>query len=197
MFFEPWVGLGLYLLIGENRLGRRQLARRQQLRPLLEASEYPHVESAHVIDPAETDEYNVLIHLAEHGGGLPVVAGNSISLMSDTDAAIDRLIEAIDSARHHVHLLFYIFKNDAVGYRVAKALVLAAARGVVCRVLADAVGSRQLFRGLAPWLQRHGVRVFPVLPANLWLLLLKGRGSDAGVLDRELHDTPDDVVLGT
>ena len=168
VFFEPWVGLGLYLLIGENRLGRRQLARRQQLRPLLEASEYPHVESAHVIDPAETDEYNVLIHLAEHGGGLPVVAGNSISLMSDTDAAIDRLIEAIDSARHHVHLLFYIFKNDAVGYRVAKALVLAAARGVVCRVLADAVGSRQLFRGLAPWLQRHGVRVFPVLPANLW-----------------------------
>ena len=27
IFFEPWIGLGLYLLIGENRLGRRQLAR--------------------------------------------------------------------------------------------------------------------------------------------------------------------------
>jgi cardiolipin synthase A/B len=168
VFFEPWVGLGLYLLIGENRLGRRQLARRQQLRPLLDASEYPRVEPAHVIDPAETDEYNVLTQLAEHGGGLPVVAGNSISLVSDTDEAIDRLIAEINSARHHVHLLFYIFKNDAVGYRVAKALVLAVARGVVCRVLADAVGSRQLFRGMAPWLQKHGVRVFPVLPANLW-----------------------------
>ena len=33
VFFEPWIGLGLYLLIGENRLGRRRLARRQQPPP--------------------------------------------------------------------------------------------------------------------------------------------------------------------
>ena len=29
VFFEPWIGLGLYLLIGENRLGRRRLAHRR------------------------------------------------------------------------------------------------------------------------------------------------------------------------
>ena len=161
VFFEPWVGLGLYLLIGENRLGRRRLARRQQLRPLLAASEYPQVEPDHVVDPDETDEYNVLVHLAEHGGGLPVVGGNSISLMSDTDVVIDRLVAEIDAARQHVHLLFYIFKDDTVGHRVAEALERAAARGVVCRVLADAVGSRRLFRHLAPSLRQHGVRVFP------------------------------------
>lgn len=168
VFFEPWIGLGLYLLIGENRLGRRQLMRRQELRPLLNASEYPQVASDHVVDPEETDEYTVLVHLAEHGGGLPVVAGNSISLMSDTEVVIDRLIEEIEGARHHVHLLFYIFKDDEVGHRVAVALARAVARGVVCRVLVDAVGSRQLFHRLAPWLQQHGVRVFSVLPANLW-----------------------------
>ena len=44
VFFEPWIGLGLYLLIGENRLGRRRLARRRSRRPQLEASEYPDVE---------------------------------------------------------------------------------------------------------------------------------------------------------
>jgi cardiolipin synthase A/B len=168
IFFEPWIGLGLYLLIGENRLGRRQLARRQQLRPLLAASEYPSVEADHVVDPDETDEYSVLVHLAEHGGGLPVVGGNAISLMSDTDVVIDRLIAEIDAAQHHVHLLFYIFKDDAVGQRVATALARAAARGVVCRVLADAVGSRRLFRHLAPSMRQQGVRIFPVLPANLW-----------------------------
>ena len=74
----------------------------------------------------------MLVHLAEHVGGLPVVAGNSISLMSDTDVVIDRLVADIDAARHHVHLLFYIFQDDAVGRRVAKALARAAAarRGV-------------------------------------------------------------------
>ena len=133
----------------------------------LEASDYPHVEAHHVIDPNE-DEYNVLVHLAEHVGGLPVVAGNSLSLMSDTNEVIDRLIAEIDAARQHVHLLFYIFKDDSVGQRVAEALVRAAKRGVMCRVLADAVGSRQLFRRLAPSLRQQGVRIFPVLPAPLW-----------------------------
>ena len=80
---------------------------------------------------------------------------------------IDRLIADIDAARQHVHLLFYIFQDDSVGRRVAEALARAAERGVACRVLADAVGSRQLFRRLAPWLRQQGVRIFPVLPADL------------------------------
>ncbi len=167
IFFEPWIGLGLYLLIGENRLGRRQLNLRKQLRPLLSTSEHPSVEAARIV-PDETDEYNVLAQLAERGGGLPVVGGNAISLMSDTDVVIDRLVGEINAARQHVHLLFYIFKDDEVGHRVAAALARAAARGVVCRVLADAVGSRRLFRHMAPSMRRQSVRVFPVLPANLW-----------------------------
>jgi cardiolipin synthase len=168
IFFEPWVGLGLYLLIGENRLGRRRLALRTQRRRLFQESDHPRVESIDLAQPAEGDEFSLLTHLVEHGGGMPVVAGNSISLMSDTDVVIDRLISDIDSARHHVHLLFYIFADDSVGRRVAEALARAAKRGVMCRVLADAVGSRHLFRRLAPSLRDRGVRIFPVLPANLW-----------------------------
>ena len=49
----------------------------------------------------------------------------------------------------------------------------AAQRGVACRVLADAVGSRRLFRRLAPYLRQRGVRIFPALPANLWRLPFK------------------------
>lgn len=167
VFFEPWIGLGLYLLIGESRLGRQRLARRRSRRRQLEASEYPPVEAHHVIDPNE-DDYNVLVHLAEHVGGLPVVAGNTLSLMSDTNEVIERLITEIDAARQHVHLLFYIFQDDRVGQLVAEALVRAAQRGVMCRVLADAVGSRRLFRRLAPSMRQRGVRIFAVLPAQLW-----------------------------
>ncbi len=170
VFFEPLVGLGLYLLIGENRLGRRRLARRQRRRLQLQGSDYRQVEAEHVVAPGETDDFSVLVRLAEHVGGLPVVGGNSIALMSKTEEVIERLIAEIDAARLHVHLLFYIFQDDEVGRRVAAALVRAAGRGVTCRVLADAVGSRKLFRRLAPYLRQHGVRIHPVLPANLWRL---------------------------
>jgi len=170
VFFEPWVGLGLYLLIGENRLGRRRWARRRSRRPQLEAADYPPLDPDHIVAAHEGDEHSVLADAAARTGGLPVVAGNSISLMNDTDVVINRLIADIDAARQHVHLLFYIFKDDTVGRHVANALVRAVARGVVCRVLADGVGSRPLFRRLAPWLRQQGVRIYPVLPATLWRL---------------------------
>jgi len=170
VFFEPWVGLGLYLLIGENRLGRRRWARRRSRRPQLEAADYPPLDPDHVVDPDLDDDHSVLVDAAARARGLPVVTGNSVLLMADTDMAIERLIADIDAARQHVHLLFYIFKDDSVGRRVAEALARAAARGVACRVLADGVGSRQLFRRLAPWLRQHGVRIFPILPATLWRL---------------------------
>lgn len=170
VFFEPWIGLVLYLLIGENRLGWKRLARREQHRPRLIATEYPTVDPNHVVDPETADDFSLLAQLAEQLSGLPVVAGNSLTLMSKTDEVIDRLIADIDAASRHVHLLFYIIKDDTVGRRVAQALARAARRGVACRVLADGVGSKQLFRRLAPWLERHGVRVFPMLPAKLWRL---------------------------
>ena len=170
VFFEPWIGLGLYLLIGENRLGRKRLAHRRERRTQFGTPEHARIDPDHVVDPHQIDDYSVLVHLAERVGGLPVVAGNAISLMTDTEVVIDRLIADIDAARQHVHLLFYIFKDDSVGQRVAEALARAAERGVVCRVLADGVGSRQLFHRLAPWLRQRGVRIFPVLPVTLWRL---------------------------
>jgi len=173
VFFEPWIGLGLYLLIGENRLGRRRLALRRSRRSLLQSADYARVDPHHVVDPNETDEYSVLVHLAEHVGGLPVVAGNAMSLMTDTDETIDWLIADIDAAEQHVHLLFYIFQDDSVGRRVIEALGRAVARGVICRVLADAVGSRQLFRRSAPAMRQQGIRIYPVLPANLWRIPFK------------------------
>ncbi|NLF09657.1 MAG: cardiolipin synthase [Pirellulaceae bacterium] len=168
VFFEPWIGLGLYLLIGENKLGRRRLQKRQRRKLQMRASGPASAEPSRGVDPAPADDFAVLTQLAEHAGGLPVAAGNDISLMAMTEEVIDCLVAEIEAAKHHVHLLFYIFQDDEVGRRVADSLVRAAERGVACRVLADAVGSRKLFKRLAPHLRRNGVQVHSALPAHLW-----------------------------
>ena len=173
VFFEPLIGLGLYLLIGESRLARRRLRRRRRQHAEFEAREYPTVDPRYVVNPQTTGEYNVLVHLAEEIGGQPVVGANHIEYIADYYPAIDRLIADIDEARHHVHLLFYIYADDAVGRRVGEALVRARQRGVACRVLADHVGSRSTFRRLAPLLASHGVQFIPVLPVRLWRLPFK------------------------
>ena len=58
----------------------------------------------------------------------------------------------IDEARHHVHIEFYIWQNDARGNAMLARLIAAAQRGVEVRLLVDPVGSfgmrRSHFDGL-------------------------------------------------
>ena len=78
------------------------------------------------------------------------------------------MIGAIDGARDHVHVLFYIWLDDGCGRRVADALCAAARRGVDCRVVVDAVGSRALIRS-ALWaeLAQSGVELVEAMPTGL------------------------------
>ena len=96
---------------------------------------------------------------------LPVTTWSCCSNYAET---IDRIIGDIDSAHRNVHLLFYIFLADANGLRVGEALERAVTRGVTCRVLMDAVGSRQGIKKLAPRLRSRGVEVLEMMPVGLF-----------------------------
>jgi cardiolipin synthase len=64
-------------------------------------------------------------------------------------------------------LLFYIFEDDQATAPVIEALGRAVQRGVRCRVLADAIGSRSAIRRLYPKLKALGVAVQEMLPLSL------------------------------
>lgn len=169
----PVVGAVAYLMLGETRLGRRRLAR---YREIVRQIESPDVRAPH---SAESRHHNLrgsdeqLALLAESVGGCVPLAGNTLNLFGDTDQVIAALIADIDAAREHCHLLFYIYLDDSTGDRVAAALERAAQRGVACRLLVDAVGSRAfLSSGLRRRLDAAGVQVAAALPANLLRVLL-------------------------
>ena len=167
IFFEPWVGLLLYLLIGRARLPRW---RREQLAKLPEAmakvvgrlANHPNVSHPEV-GPALSQA----IALAENLGGSPILGGNAVEVLVDYDKTIARLVADIDEAKNHVHLLFYIFADDCATAPVVDALGRAARRGVHCRVLADALGSRLGLRTLRPKLKALGIDVHEMLPISL------------------------------
>lgn len=69
--------------------------------------------------------------------------GNNLTLLENGSAYFPALLAAIASARHEIHLESYIFEMDAVGHRVADALIEASLRGIRVRVLVDGIGSRQ------------------------------------------------------
>lgn len=165
--FPAAIGFIAYLLVGEVRLGRRRIQHHREIVRLIESSIMPTTAMQRTIRPTIPLQYQPIAALGEAVGNHPVLGGNALELISDADLYIQRLVEDIDRATLHCHLLYYIYLDDHSGRRIAEALMRAAARGVKCRVLVDAVGSRRFLHSkLRQTMEQTDVRVVAALAAN-------------------------------
>lgn len=168
IFFQPILGLLLYLLLGTALLGRRR--RRMHRRVIAERrNELPfHRQVDDPLSRQMRDQQIPMMIQTHRIFGMPMAEGNDVTPLDTYDRYIDQVIDDIRSAAHHVHLIFYIFQPDETGNRVAEALMDAAQRGVTCRLIADHAGSRALFarRGLASRMRVAGVDVRAALPVS-------------------------------
>ncbi len=168
----PFAGAVIYLLIGESRLGMSRRRRAAGLRQTYRAWVKRLREAGPTVVPELPAEAQPLAHLADGLFVSPPVAGNEVLLLHNAEEAFPALIQDIDAARHSCHLEFYIWDVGGKADEVVEALLRAAARGVVCRVLVDAVGSRTFLRSdRASRLRSGGVALREALPVTLRRLL--------------------------
>lgn len=167
-FILPWPALILYLIIGRpvHPHWRRELVRKlpEVLKHAAARVRRPPRDAASEL-PAELAP---AARLARAIGRLPPLDGNAIDLLPEYEDVTARLCADIEAARDHVHLLFYIFADDATGRQVMGALESAAGRGVACRVLIDAVGSRSDATNVLARLHAAGVEAHRILPVRFF-----------------------------
>ncbi len=171
----PVVGMLAYILLGEVSIGRGLVARQHQIMDGMQSLPDFAV-SAHATDNVPP-QYEPLFNVGRSISRVGPVAGNSGRLLADSNSAIDTMVADIDAAVEHVHVLFYIWLTDRNGCKIVEALKRAAVRGVICRAMADGLGSRSMIRSRA-WkdMQAAGVRVAVALPiGNPLLRVLRGR----------------------
>lgn len=147
----PYIGLLIYYLLGPQKVKRQRL-RRGRARSGME-----HYSS---VCPPDAD-CTELAAIAQATTGLAPSTATELEWLVDGAATYDALLEAIDQARDHVHLEYYIYEPDHTGTAVRDALVRAARRGVKVRMLLDAVGAAGVRkRFLAPLLDAGGEAVW-------------------------------------
>ena len=97
----------------------------------------------------------------------PATHGNKVHLLSDTMQTHAVWFRLIEQAQHHLHLLFYIWRADDIGYALRDALCEKAEQGVKVRVLYDAVGSYKLPTNFFNPLLEKGASVAKFMPIRL------------------------------
>ena len=136
LFSLPVVGLVIYFFFGRNRKREHfvsracasQLARRSAVR--FYQGGFPEL-------PAE---HKPLIKLFRRQSGSFPYPDNKIRFFISGEEMLDNLLRDIASARHHIHVEFYIIEDDKVGRLVREALATKAREGVSVRLVYDDVG---------------------------------------------------------
>jgi len=163
----PVVGVVMYLLIGERRLGRTWMRRAIAMQPqVLEWARGIPAASLAAPDSLAPGAQGIC-RLASGAVGMPLMAGHRLQLLPDSESSMQALIADIDAATASVHTEFYIWSAGGFVDDFVAALARAAQRGVPCSALMDSLGSRPFFKSESvARLRAAGVRVVEVLPVN-------------------------------
>ena len=164
----PFLGAIVYLFVGENRISDKRAARSRQSQDYYQywLNSLRNRSPVNWEDMADT--CLPLHNQAEELIGIPALAGNNLELIETPDDILDAIAEDIKKASSTCHLQFYIWQEGGKVTEIENALLDAAARGVTCRILVDAIGSQEFLKSeRKKVLTEAGIKIREALPAGL------------------------------
>lgn len=177
LFFIPIAGFILYLIFGRKLSNREiftwdaksklgiQTAVQAQMRAV-EQGEITYKDK-------ELADYKDLYYLHLRNNDALLTQDNDVNIFTDGKEKFDALIEDIKQATDHIHMLYYIVRDDGLGQRIADALIERAQAGVEVRFLYDDMGSRRLGRKFIRRLTDAGIEVVSFFPPLIPKINLK------------------------
>lgn len=170
IFFLPFIGTILFLVIGSRRLPKARRQKQAEVdRLIAEVSARGTTVVDVKLDSHDAALFNV-VSLSKNLGALPLVGNNTAALTRDYVESITQMTAAVRDAQHFVHVQFYIFSFDETTKDFFVAMAEAVQRGVKVRVLLDhiasvrTVGNKKTVREL----NRIGVEWSYMLPVRPW-----------------------------
>jgi len=98
---------------------------------------------------------------------------NQAFFIYDDKAMFDEMIEEISKAKSHIHIEFFILRNDNIGQKFKELLIKKAKEGVDVRVIYDGLGSLSLKKSYIKELQDKGVEIKPY--DSIFQSIIKGK----------------------
>jgi cardiolipin synthase A/B len=163
----PVVGFLFYLLFGQNYRKSKMFKEKAEM----DEKAFKQVEGFRFLSENELNELGehrkTLFKLAQTMGQSPISFHTETKVLTNGKEAFPKMMEELKKAQHHIHLEFYIVRDDNLGNEIKDILIDKAKNGVEVRFLYDAVGSWQLSKQYINELRSAGVEFIPFAPVHL------------------------------
>lgn len=167
----PLVGFIFYLLFGRNfrkekMFRKKYLLDKQTFLKIEGDIDYPNIER---IEEMEADQRK-LFYLAHKVGNSPITFRTETKVLKNGEETFREIIHALKEATHHIHLEYYIVRNDRIGEKLKDILITKVKEGVKVRFLYDAVGSWMLSKRYIKEMRAAGIEIIPFGPVRIPVL---------------------------
>ncbi|MDQ0339056.1 phosphatidylserine/phosphatidylglycerophosphate/cardiolipin synthase-like enzyme [Caldalkalibacillus uzonensis] len=152
----PVVGILFYFLFGRNFRRRRMFKEKAKA----DADEIMHLKrftphSLLALEGVPAHQYR-FFQLAHRISNAPISFQSKTEVLTDGEETFQSLLAALRQAKHHIHLEYYIVRDDDLGQRVKHILIKKAKEGVEVRFLYDSVGCWKLSQRYIDELKQAG-----------------------------------------
>ncbi len=163
----PVLGFIFYMLFGRNVRKRRLFYKKA----LMDRQTAQKIEGERSYTEEEMlslgDGHRTMFQLATNIGRSPISFSTDTEVLTDGEETFSKILEELEKATHHIHLVYYIVRHDEIGTKIKDVLIEKAKSGVNVRFLYDAVGSWTLSKKYIRDLRDAGVETIPFSPVRL------------------------------
>jgi cardiolipin synthase len=145
LIFAPVIGFLLYLFVGQSFYRDRMFKIKKEddeaLTEIIESQKKELFAKNLPVSEALSGAYKRMILMLMESNKAALTTNNRVKIFIDGNEKFAALLEAIRSAQDHIHLEYYILKDDDIGNEVFAALTERAQAGVCVRFLGDGLGA--------------------------------------------------------
>ncbi|MCA0756152.1 cardiolipin synthase [Paenibacillus sp. N4] len=177
LFFIPIIGFVLYLILGQ-KMRKRKLYKllgdsQRIIEHTVERQKRQLRERELTFKDPAVEQYQDMIYMNLKSSYAVYTSNNAVQIFTEGNEKFDSLLADIARATHHIHLVYYIVRDDELGRRLVKALAAKAAEGVEVKFLYDHIGSSSLPRRYFEELRAAGGKEAAFFPSRIPYLNLK------------------------
>ncbi|NEU29658.1 cardiolipin synthase [bacterium LRH843] len=169
----PLIGFFFYLLFGQNYRKKRSFS----MKAIQDEHAFQQVEMNRQLHEEQIKmmrgHQQLLFRLAHRLGHNPISFSTETKVLTDGKETFAHILRALQMAKEHIHLEYYIVRSDGIGNEIKDILIQKAREGVEVRFLYDAVGSWRISKKYIEELRHAGVEIVEFAKVRLPFLTHK------------------------